>query len=297
MNEICKFKTSFEESLKTFVSTLSDVVATEDGNWTIKGFIDTYKNIYTISSDTKIVSKILEIHLFPQILEFARRYGYNVVLADKQNWYPDLTFISEENESIKFAVDIKTTFRRNGKTAGFTLGSHGSYFKERDKSKNIQFPYNQYTAHYCLGIIYTRNESVDDSEQLNIYGAEELDARQTTVGYRHVTNVKELKSITSVIKDFDFFVAEKWKIASDRQGSGNTANIGSINDIEDLKEGKGVFSSLGEQFFDEYWMNFGEAVLVKDGKPRKIRNIRDFLEFKGRLDLLKKIDSKYLPRL
>lgn len=297
MNEICKFKTSFEESLKTFVSTLSDVVATEDGNWTIKGFIDTYKNIYTISSDTKIVSKILEIHLFPQILEFARRYGYNVVLADKQNWYPDLTFISEENESIKFAVDIKTTFRRNGKTAGFTLGSHGSYFKERDKSKNIQFPYNQYTAHYCLGIIYTRNESVDDSEQLNIYGAEELDARQTTVGYRHVTKVKELKSITSVIKDFDFFVAEKWKIASDRQGSGNTANIGSINDIEDLKEGKGVFSSLGEQFFDEYWMNFGEAVLVKDGKPRKIRNIRDFLEFKGRLDLLKKIDSKYLPRL
>lgn len=297
MNEICKFKTSFEESLKTFVSTLSDVVATEDGNWTIKGFIDTYKNIYTISSDTKIVSKILEIHLFPQILEFARRYGYNVVLADKQNWYPDLTFISEENESIKFAVDIKTTFRRNGKTAGFTLGSHGSYFKERDKSKNIQFPYNQYTAHYCLGIIYTRNESVDDSEQLNIYGAEELDTRQTTVGYRHVTNVKELKSITSVIKDFDFFVAEKWKIASDRQGSGNTANIGSINDIEDLKEGKGVFSSLGEQFFDEYWMNFGEAVLVKDGKPRKIRNIRDFLEFKGRLDLLKKIDSKYLPRL
>ena len=104
-------------------------------------------------------------------------------------------------------------------------------------------------------------------------------------------------SIISDIKDFDFFVAEKWKIASDRQGSGNTANIGSINDIEDLKEGKGVFSSLGEQFFDEYWMNFGEAVLVKDGKPRKIRNIRDFLEFKGRLDLLKKIDSKYLPRL
>lgn len=296
MNDTRKFKKSFEEALKTFVSTLSDVVATEDGSWTIKGFIDAYKNIYTISSDTKIVSKILEIHLFPQILEFAHRFGYIVVLADKQNWYPDLTFISIENEDIKFAVDIKTTFRRNGKTAGFTLGSHGSYFKERDRSKNIQFPYNQYTAHYCLGIIYTRNEALDESEQLNIYGASEINARQAMVGYRKVTNVKELKSITSVIKDFDFFVAEKWKIASDRQGSGNTANIGSINDIEDLKEGKGVFSSLGESFFDEYWMNFGEAILVKDGKPRKIRNIRDFLEFKSRLDLLKKIDPKYLPR-
>ncbi|WP_288786319.1 type II restriction endonuclease [uncultured Fibrobacter sp.] len=251
MDETCKFKKSFEDALRAFVSTLSDVVATEDGNWTIKGFIDTYKNIYTISSDTEIVSKILEIHLFPQILEFARRYGYKVVLADKQNWYPDLTFISEENESIKFAVDIKTTFRRNGKTAGFTLGSHGSYFKERDKSKNIQLPYNEYTAHYCLGIIYSRNESQDESEQLNIYGASEINAKQTMVGYRKVTTVKELKSITSVIKDFDFFVAEKWKIASDRQGSGNTANIGSINDIDDLKEGKGVFSFLGESFFDE----------------------------------------------
>ena len=255
MDETCKFKKSFEDALRAFVSTLSDVVATEDGNWTIKGFIDTYKNIYTISSDTKIVSKILEIHLFPQILEFARRYGYKVVLADKQNWYPDLTFISEENESIKFAVDIKTTFRRNGKTAGFTLGSHGSYFKERDKSKNIQLPYNEYTAHYCLGIIYSRNESQDESEQLNIYGASEINAKQTMVGYRKVTTVKELKSITSVIKDFDFFVAEKWKIASDRQGSGNTANIGSINDIDDLKEGKGVFSFLGESFFDELRRN------------------------------------------
>lgn len=296
MSDIKKFKKSFEESLRHFVSSLSRVVATEDGSWTIKGFIDAYKNIYTISSDTKIVSKILEIHLFPQILEFAKRIGYKVVLADKQNWYPDLTFVSEENENVKFAVDIKTTFRRNGKTAGFTLGSHGSYFKEREKSKNIQFPYNQYAAHYCLGIIYTRNDSIDDFEQLNIYGVSDIDAEQTVVGCRHVTNVNELKSITSVIKDFDFFVAEKWKIASDRQGSGNTANIGSINDIEDLKKGKGVFSSLGEQFFDEYWMNFGEAVLIKDGKPKKIKNIRDFLDFKGRMDLLNKIDSKYLSR-
>ena len=295
MNDIGKFKKSFETSLNEFVASLSEVVATEDGSWTIKGFIDAYKNIYTISADTKIISKILEIHLFPQIMEFAQRFGYKVVLADKQNWYPDLTFVCEENESIKFAVDIKTTFRRNGKTAGFTLGSHGSYFKERNKSKNIQFPYNQYAAHYCLGIVYTRNE-IPDSEQLNIYKTEEIDATQSMVGYRKVTRVKKLESIVSVIKDFDFFVAEKWKIASDKHGSGNTANIGSISDIEDLKEGNGVFSSLGEKFFDEYWMNFGTAVLIKDGKPLKIKNIRDFLEFKGRLDLLEKINPKYLPR-
>ena len=298
MNNYANFKKSFEESLKDFVGTISRVVSDGNGGWAIKGFIDAYKNIYTISSDTKIVSKILEIHLFPQILDFARKNGYKIVLADKQNWYPDITFISEENEAVKFAVDIKTTFRRNGKTAGFTLGSHGGYFKDRKKSKNIQFPYSQYLAHYCLGIIYTRNECLDKFEELNVYNVSELGDPKSAefLGDRKVTRVNDLKSIVSVIKDFDFFVAEKWKIASDRQGSGNTANIGSINDIEDLKEGRGVFSFLGENWFDEYWMNFGEAFLVKEGKPKKISNILEFLELKGRLDLVGKIDKKYLPR-
>ena len=58
MNDIGKFKKSFETSLNEFVASLSEVVATEDGSWTIKGFIDAYKNIYTISADTKIISKI-----------------------------------------------------------------------------------------------------------------------------------------------------------------------------------------------------------------------------------------------
>ena len=133
-------------------------MSTETGDWTIKGFIDIYKNIYTISSDTKIVSKILEIHIFPEILRFADKFNYKIVLAEHQNWYPDITLIDKHDENIKFALDLKTTFRRGKRISGFTLGSHGSYFKERDKSKNIQFPYNEYLGHYCLGVIYTRED-------------------------------------------------------------------------------------------------------------------------------------------
>ena len=150
-----KYVNEFELALNSFVEKLKGYVSTETGDWTIKGFIDVYKNIYTISSDTKIISKILEIHIFPEILRFAESAGYKIILAEHQNWYPDLTFVHKKNYQIKFALDLKTTFRRNNNTAGFTLGSHGSYFKERDKAKNIQFPYNQYTGHYCLGIIYT----------------------------------------------------------------------------------------------------------------------------------------------
>lgn len=69
-------KTEFETVLKSFAETLTRHVTTEDGQWTVKGFIDTFRNVYTISSDTKIVSKILEIHLFPQILAFAEKHGW-----------------------------------------------------------------------------------------------------------------------------------------------------------------------------------------------------------------------------
>ena len=201
-------------------------VSSNDGQWSIKGFIDIYKNIYTISSDTKIVSKILEIHLFPKILEFARINGYNLVLTDHQNYYPDITFILKENTKIKFAVDFKTTYRKPDNSFlcnGFTLGSHGEYFINRKSKKNIQFPYSDYSGHFCFGIIYDR------------IGGSSIDETKT---YR----INELKSIASVVKNFKFFIAEKWKIASDKGGSGNTANIGSINVIDDIINERGMFS-------------------------------------------------------
>lgn len=198
-----KHKSDFKLKLDSFAESLEKYVSTDSGDWTVKGFIDVYKNIYTISSDTKIVSKILEIHIFPQILQFAESIGYKIRLAEKQNWYPDLTFIHKGNEEVKFALDLKTTFRRNHKTAGFTLGSHGGYFKERDKDKNIQFPYSQYLGHYCLGIIYTRIDFDDDIEETEIYQVRELLEEYETpinkIGSRKVTTVKNLKSITSVI--------------------------------------------------------------------------------------------------
>ena len=57
-------KKEFDNQLSNFVNSLKTAIITQDGQWTIKGFIDVYKNIYTISSDTKIVSKILMSKVF-----------------------------------------------------------------------------------------------------------------------------------------------------------------------------------------------------------------------------------------
>lgn len=291
-------KAQFRADLTGFVSGLVSHVSTEDGGWSIKGFIDIYKNIYTISSDTKIVSKILEIHLFPKFLQFAESIDYSIVLAEKQNWYPDLSFVSKRDHRIKFAVDLKTSYRDPdypGHVNTFTLGSHGAYFRDRTSTKNIQFPYASYSGHFCLGIIYTRADhfDIDETEIITVkeLGSDYEHAKD--VYERRVTPVENLKSITSVIKDFQFFVCEKWQLASDGQGSGNTANIGSITSIEDIIKGNGVFAKLGEEVFDEYWINYKITKMVKDGKSIPITTLKDFIAFKGGdVSLINKVASK-----
>jgi len=284
--EYLEAKAAFSQELQAFVQSLRSHVSAENGEWTVKGFIDIYRNIYTISSDTKIVSKILEIHLFPQILRFATEQGYSIVLAEHQNWYPDLSFVNVANQKIKFAVDLKTTYRDpecDGHVNGFTLGSHGAYFKNRTSSKNIQFPYDEYSGHFCLGIIYSRADAVDVDET-EIICVKELDDEYDSISQNHqrkVTTVESLRSITSVIKDFQFFVCEKWQLASDRQGSGNTANIGSITAIDDILKGNGIFARLGEDWFDEYWMNYGITTMRRSGETITIKRLEDFIEFKS----------------
>lgn len=258
-----KAKADFKAKLKAFAATLSAHVSTDDQQWAVKGFNDVYRNIYTITADTKIVSKILEIHLFPHIVEFAQTNGFKLVLTDHQNYYPDLSFVSENQPEVKFAVDLKTTYRLEDKPEfcnGFTLGSHGEYFINRQSRKNIQFPYAEYAGHFCLGAIYSR-------------------ASGSATDETRVRRLAELRSIVSVVRDFQFFAAEKWEIASDRSGSGNTANIGSITRIPDILDGNGMFRRLGESWFDDYWMNYGK--ITPPGGRKTITKLADFLAYRG----------------
>lgn len=259
-----KEKNDFASKLKAFASILGNYISKDD-KWTIRGFIDIFRNVYTISADTKVVSKILELHLFPHFLSFAENNGYQLELAKYQNWYPDLTFISKENSDIKFAVDLKTTYRDDKNSEfcnGFTLGSHGEYFIDRESSKNVQYPYGSYSGHFCVGIIYSR-AALDELSETKKY------------------SVDEIENIPAVINHFTFFAQEKWKIASDKGGSGNTANIGSIKNIEDIINGNGVFAKAGEELFDDYWANFGKMQIQKDKRHRKaLSSFTEYLKYR-----------------
>ncbi len=258
-------KKQFGLELKNFADTLAMCISQND-EWTIRGFIDIFKNIYTISEDTKIISKVLELHLFPYFVSFAEAKGYIIELATHQNWYPDMTFISKSDPNIKFAVDLKTTYRDEkhpGFCNGFTLGSHGEYFVDRTSRKNIQYPYKDYCGHFCLGIIYSR-KNISKNEELKTYSIDQLD------------------QIPSVIEDFLFFAEEKWRIASDKGGRGNTANIGSIQKISDILSGNGVFALAGEEIFDDYWANFGKIEIPGQNSVRKkLSSFDEYIAYRG----------------
>ncbi|MDR2431269.1 MAG: EcoRV family type II restriction endonuclease [Candidatus Margulisbacteria bacterium] len=252
----------FQQNLLKHTKDFRKLLATSSGDWSVKGFIDIAKNIYTISVDTKVISKIIELMMFPVLQKFAKENDYEMRFCAGQNHYPDITFISKSGA--KIALDLKSTCRKNeNMVSGFTLGAFTGYFRFRNSNKNITFPYGEYSKHYILGVIYTQqNELMDESK---------------------VYSIDELKDILSVIRDFDFIVQEKYKIAKDHPSGGDAKNIGSCVKISELKSGNGVFAKLGVRIFDDFWMNYMTLEMARNAKLIKppYTNLKEYLKYRN----------------
>lgn len=268
----------FLKHLQAHATSFAKAVATNEGEWIIKGFIDVYQRVYSISVDTKIVSKVLELLMFPMFVEFAKKHRLEIELCQHQNFYPDLTFTHKASGN-RFAVDIKSTYRENEtKVNGMTLGAFTGYFRNRESNKNTLYPYSQYAAHVVLGVIYSKCADVADERKRFSLG--------------------DLAKIPSVIKDFQFFAQPKFRIATARPGSGNTKNIGSADAITTLINGTGPFASLGEEVYDDYWMfyltrDMAEAVGVK----RPYMNLKTYSDYKQRGSKTLKANAKKIAKL
>jgi hypothetical protein len=252
----------FLELLQQRASLFNQQISTSNGDWIVKGFIDIFKNIYTISADTKVISKLIELMLFPQFVAFAQENNFKLVLSREQNHYPDLTFI--DANGYKFAVDLKSTYRISATTVNtMTLGAFTGYFRDRKSTKNITFPYADYAGHFVLGVIYTRAELRPDELQTH--------------------SLDQLEQIPSVVQNLEFFVQPKYCIAKDLPGSGNTKNIGAIRTIADLVNGNGPFAELGEEVSDDYWMYYLTSDMVRAAEltTPPYKNLATYLEYKN----------------
>lgn len=162
-------KEEFFELLTEEVKSYKDYLETDSQDWIVKGFIDIDKNVYTITNDTKVVSKIIEILLIPKLDKFARDHGLILELPSKQNFYPDLTF--KDNEGHLFAVDFKSSYYDGESVNGLTLGSYWGYFRDRDTIKNMDYTYNSYSSHIVLGMLY--KQSVIDANEKNVFSIDQ----------------------------------------------------------------------------------------------------------------------------
>ena len=148
----------------------------------------------------------------------------------------------------KYALDIKTTYRTGtGKNvrAGFTLGSFRGCLRQPHSTRYSRFPYVEYKKHWVLGIIYSRQEGIDE---------------------KRVYNLDELPTIKSVITDLEIILQEKYKIANFVPGSGNTANIGSVT---------------GSEVFEHYWRNYlRNEDAQRMGIKRPYHNLEEYFKWK-----------------
>lgn len=194
-----------------------------DITWNFVGILDTFNKIHPIPKNIQIQA-IFEYLAKERILSLAKNWGCKITEVTNTREYPDLTLEGGRLGDKVVAVDIKTA-RRIGENriSGFTLGSYGGYFRYPTlKKPGCRIPYGSYTEHWIAGFIYIWNENADTLHM--------------------VSNV-------------ELIVQQKWRIAAKSTGTGTTTAIGSIKDIDKLKEGKGNFSS--EKEFLNYWRSYG----------------------------------------
>lgn len=199
----------------------------------VYGILDSNNQIHTLGTDSKIIGRIFEMFAQPVLEEIAAENGYILKTPESQTVYPDFIMMKSADSDEKIAIDIKTTYvSSNHSSIKFTLGAFGSYM--RNNTKNIEYKYTDYIRHYVIGFVYKRNDAAQESR------AYDFNCREQIVFPYH---------------DVQYFISEKYKIAGDKPGSGNTENIGSFptRNISDLKDGKGPFHELGQDIFDLYW--------------------------------------------
>lgn len=238
------------------------------------GILDSQNRIHTLGTDSKIIGRIFEMFAQPVLAEIAAAHGMLLETPESQTVYPDFILMKDRASREKIAVDVKTTYVDSDQsTIKFTLGSYGSYM--RNNTKNIQYRYTDYAKHFVVGFVYRRNGAAQESL---------------------VYDYQDREQILFPYYDVRYFIQEKYKIAGDRPGSGNTENIGSFptRNLEDLKEGRGPFSELGADVFDLYWKYYPK---YRSGE-KSYTTLREFLEWLPRqgnqLSLLHPYDHEKL---
>lgn len=221
----------------------------------IYGLLDANMKIHTLGTDSKMIGRIFEMFAQPVLEDIAKSCNLILETPSSQNVYPDFIMMNSKQSKEKIAIDVKSTYVNTDKSPiKFTLGSFASYM--RNNTKNIEYEYTDYIKHYVIGFVYKRNGEAQDSK---------------------VYDCAERYNINIPYHEVKYFIQEKYKIAGDKPGSGNTENIGSFktNNFEELKHGMGLFATLGQDVYDLYWKYYPKYRAVE----KEYTSLEEFLKW------------------
>ncbi|MCY4324828.1 MAG: restriction endonuclease [Betaproteobacteria bacterium] len=240
---------------------LAALAAVRNG-YSLCGVVDRRGRVYPLGFDTRVISMLFEIVARQAVASYAQDAGLTVVEPDQQNYYPDFTLMRNAGDRAKIAIDVKSTYRKHERDQfNFTLGSYTSYIHPQTESKNIVFPYRDYREHWVIGFVYQRGEG-QRSSAAAIY------------------STATLATVPIPFDGVEVFMQEKWRIAGDRSGSGNTANIGSIKGtLQDFVAGRGIFASEDE--FLAYWRGYKRTAGQRAKAYSNINQFRALLPDRG----------------
>jgi hypothetical protein len=192
-------------------------------------------HLLPLPKESAALANVLEVGIVDFLLEELAAVDDLVSGRGSQRGYPDLEVSGPAVGDRFHAIDIKVARRKKIKSgvsknteSRVTLYTGNTYFRyPKLHWAGTPRPFADYASHLDVIGVYTLNEQT-----------------------------------TSRVDDLELIVQPAWKIASRQRSSTTREYIGAVVDIEDLRAGRGEFST-SEEFY-KFWRNYsfriGKAV-------------------------------------
>lgn len=169
------------------------------------------------------LANVLEVSVVDFVLEHAGKTKGVGARRGTERGYPDIEVSGERFGGGHHAVDVKVARRARGGArtqSRITLYTGNTYFRFPQLRWPATFrPFRDYASHLDLIAIYTLNPAS-----------------------------------MARVEDLELIVQEPWRIASRQRSSTTREYIGAVQRIDDLRAGRGEFST--EEDFYRYWRRF-----------------------------------------
>jgi hypothetical protein len=213
-------------------------------------------HLLPLPKEPAALANVLEVSIVSFLSERLAGVAGATFTKGTERGYPDLEIGGDVFGGGFHAVDVKAARRAETKgrprtQSRITLYTGNTYFKWPDlKWPGTMRAFSDYATHLDLLLIYTLRPET-----------------------------------TAQVADLEVIVQEPWRIASRQRSSTTREYIGAVDGLDDLRAGRGEFSTAAE--FYAYWrkFNFRISAQVQRQFERLVRQQAD------ELNLLKKIQS------